>query len=859
MPERSLLIFPHPESVDRPAGRGFGSKVTPPTDEKGQAKRIEEQFARVQSAFVSDEPGEVDRVLVMETSSRIDGLQNAVRNIEGLEWLAEVDVDDIELHELYDEETRKKIQGGRFYILSSNKQATDRLLGLWHQYRAEKGLPHGFGKFKEVFTYLLTLRRWGLRDRLRDTGILDAWAQEYQAKRGFNSEITFEVELHFWKGKDKRSSSLQEVASMIESVGGNVGQSTCIDEIGFHALKASLPVTSISSIIDHDWEIGEPSSEIPPIFQSESVRYFRPIGQNIDSEGELQELLKDMEPVEAEGPPALALLDGAPFERHKLLQERIRYSDPDSFLDDYEPSLQKHGTAMASLICHGDLSRRTGEIKSLKRKIYARPIMKPNRNRSDNSEEIPAETFQEDITEKAVREMFEGDPPSAPTVRVINFSLGNSDQHYLHEMSPWARLLDWLSFKYNVLFIVSAGNYLGSIRLIEPGDMHQPSFWNNRQATLRGIDENQRTHRLLSPAESLNSLTVGALQGDSSGDLNPSIRASDPINDMGLPSPYSRIGPGYRGAIKPDIYVQGGRLLYDQDPNDDKLLQPIKDSLQPPGIQVASPSVRPEILSNTSYHAGTSHAAAITTHYAGHVFEMLEDLRREYANEPSSDFDAVLIKTLFVHGTSRGQNPTAYEHLKNSTNSRKFKRYVSRYLGFGNSQFERVLECTRTRVTAIGYGILEDKHRHHFVYPLPVKASIYDHLRLTVTLAWFSPINPFHLGLRRARLFFEMPGLKANEGYVRQECDWQQVRKGTVQHEIFELNKINLLGTELELFVECAADAGTLDDEIPYGIAVTLEVAEQEKIDLYEMVKERIRPRARVARDSDVSGESDFH
>ena len=659
MPERPLLIFPRPESVDRPTGRGFDPKTPPPTDEIGQAKRIEEQFSRIQSAFVSDDPGDVERVLVMETSSRSDGLQNAVRKIEGLEWLAEVDVDDVELHELYDEKTGKKVYGGRFYILSSNKQATDRLLGLWQTYRSEKSLPRGYGKFGSIFTYLLTLRRWGLGDRLRETGILELWAQEYQLKKGTNSEITFEIELHFWRSEDKRRSSLQEVTRKIKSAGGDVGQIICVDEIGFHALKASLPVNSVGSLLDHDWEVGEPPSEVPPIFHSESVRYIRPIGQNIDDEGEPQELPKDMEPVEAEDPPVLALLDGAPLLRHKLLDKRIRFYDPDNFLDDYEPSLQRHGTAMASLICHGDLSQEPGNIRSLRHKIYIRPVMKPNLNLAPYFEEIPAEIFQEDITERAVREMFEGESPSASEVRVINLSLGNTDQHYMHEMSPWARLLDWLSFKFKVLFIVSAGNYLGDIQLIDPEDTHQLSLWDSRRrkAIIRGIDRNQRNHRILSPAESLNSLTVGALQGDSTGDLSPAVRASDPIENMGLPSPYSRIGPGYRDSIKPDIYVQGGRLLYDQDPNDDRLLQPVKDSPQPPGIQVASPSARPEVLTNTSFRAGTSHAAAVATHYAGHVFEMLEDLRKEQPDDLLSDFDAVLIKTLLVHGSSRGAEP----------------------------------------------------------------------------------------------------------------------------------------------------------------------------------------------------------
>ena len=52
----------------------------------------------------------------------------------------------------------------------------------------------------------------------------------------------------------------------------------------------------------------------------------------------------------------------------------------------------------------------------------------------------------------------------------------------------------------------------------------------------------------------MNALTVGALQGDSSGDLPSLVSGSDPIEDMMLPAPYSRIGPGYRSSIKPDIF-----------------------------------------------------------------------------------------------------------------------------------------------------------------------------------------------------------------------------------------------------------------------------------------------------------------
>ena len=848
MPERPLLIFPNPESVPRSKGSGGGSPPPRPTNQMGQAERIEEQFSTIQAAFVSDQPGDVERVLVMETSDQIDGLRNAVTRIHGLEWLAEMDVDDIELHDLYDEQTGKQIKGGRFYILASNRQATDRLLGLWKRHQEGKKLKHGLGKFKKIFTYLLTLRRWDVRDRLRDTGILVAWRKEYEDKKNTISYIDFEIELHYRANIGRSNQMLREVSQKIESAGGEIKQTIRIDDIAFHALKATLPIAHIEQVVIHNWDTPESSDNFSPVFNSEAVRYFRPTGQHIDADGEVPErpLQKELTSVN-DKPPILALLDGVPMLGHTMLDGRIDFNDLDNCKDAYAPQQQKHGTAMASLMCHGDLGRPQAERTSLARRIYARPVMKPNQQ--SGREEISTETFQEDIIERAVREMFEGDNPATSHIRVINLSLGNIDQLYLNEMSPWARLLDWLSFEYKVLFIVSAGNYLDSIRRVNSNNNIDGAFssrliLDNKEPILLEIDKNQRNHRLLSPAESMNALTVGSLQGDVSGNLQGSADSFDPIEDDKLPAPYSRIGPGYRSAIKPDIFIKGGRLLYKQEPRNSNFISPVISN-ELPGVQVAYPGAMPEFLNNTSYGAGTSHAAAIVSHNAGHIFEVLEEIRADHDHILTSDFDAVLIKTLLVHSASRGENSNAYEHLQKPTNKRKFDRYISRYLGYGNINIERVLECTRTRATAIGCGLIQDQQRHHFIFPLPINSSIQNYARLTVTLAWFSPINPHHIGLRRAKLFFEGNELMSKHGHIRQETDWQQVRKGTVQHEIFELDKNNLPGNSLEIFVQCAADAGDLDNEIPYGLAVTLEVAEGEHIDLYQIVSESIRLQVR--------------
>jgi len=834
MPERPILILPKPSLKDKQPGRGGGGEAPHPTDKAGQAQRIGQQFAQVQAAFVSDEPGDIERVLVMETSDRIEGLQNAVNRINGLEWLAEMDVDDIELHNLYDEETGQKIKGGRFYILSSNKQATDRLLGLWERHKSGKNLAYGLGRFERLFAHLITLRRWSVRDKFRDTGILGIWKEEYQIKRETNSPIDFEIELHYSTNREKQNRNAEEIRQKVHDIDGTVGQTICMNDIAFHAMKVSMPAGSISQVVKHNWDSPELPDALPSVFGSEAVKYCRPIGQHIEAARELPNFVLDKTFASpTNNPPALALLDGVPLLRHAALDRRLIFYDPDNYTSSYEPSQQKHGTAMASLICHGDLNRSSDEHTPLNRPLYVRPIMKPDSSFMDE-EKIPAEVFQEDIVERAVRDMYEGESPEIRGIRVINLSLGNCDQHYLYEMSPWARLLDWLSFKYQVLFIVSAGNYGDHIELADTGGTQV------EKQVVAGIDKNQRNHRLLSPAESINALTVGSLHYDLSGELDGAIRGFNPVKNGNSPAPYSRIGPGYRGAIKPEIFASGGRLLYDRKPDNNQALVPVLGN-NPPGIRVACPGTAPERLANTSYQAGTSNAAAIASHNAGHIYEMLEELREEQGNEPSPDFDAVLIKALLVHSASQGESTNAYNHLKSSVNSRKFKKYLSRYLGYGNINVGRILECTRARATAIGCGRIDQKHRHLFNFPLPTGITIHDYLKLTVTLAWFSPINPLHIGIRRAKLRFTGESLKGEDGHKRQESDWQQVLKGTVQHEIFDLKKSNLQENQLTIFVECAADAGELDTEIPYGLAVTLEIAEQEELDLYQMVQSRIR------------------
>lgn len=80
------------------------------------------------------------------------------------------------------------------------------------------------------------------------------------------------------------------------------------------------------------------------------------------------------------------------------------------------------------------------------------------------TEGVPDDSMFIDVLHRAVKRMMEGDgqeSATAPNTKVINLSIGDPVRQLAGTMSPTARLLDFLSYKYKILFIISAGNHPG--------------------------------------------------------------------------------------------------------------------------------------------------------------------------------------------------------------------------------------------------------------------------------------------------------------------------------------------------------------------------------------------------------------
>jgi hypothetical protein len=843
-----LLLFTSPTFDERAKPRPRPPDFHRPSIDR-QNERLAPKLAALTTAFQERRialqqiaPGEnPELVLVFDIAGSIQEFTNAVAKIPGFEWLIEWDQDELVGDaDFYDEDDADKPIQRRLFLVASNQAALNQLITLWnkHQNDPNAKFEHGLGRFKKLFENLVDIRFWSMEDRLGHD-IRSYWIDQLE---GGSPTISFEIEAWYYTSASKNESARQQVLSRVASLGGHILSHTLIPDIGYHGLLVETPRAAVAAIL---------SGEVPELLLADQIMFFRPRAQSVaEPDGHIEHIPSGEVPLSTLGPPVAALLDGLPQQNHPLLEGRLDIDDPDNWTEGYEAKDRRHGTAMASLILHGDLDA-GGQVAN--RKLYVRPVLRPDPNdfNPQRRESTPKDLLLLDLMHRAIKRICEGEagqPPAAPTVRIINVSIGNPWRIFDREMSPWARLLDWLSFKYRVLFVVSAGNDTEVLTVSVPQanfDTLQPE--ERASHALNALIERNPQRRLLSPAESINSLTVGALHTDSST-FTPVSGRFDLFVREGV-SPLSRIGHGFRRAIKPDLLMPGGRTLHLQrlggDPSTTRL--GVVNAGVAPGQRAAIPTTiaRPGI--STGYSRGTSNATALASRAATQAYDVIDALRSQGGAIPP-EHDAVLLKALLVHGASWGELGKALITSQPGIPNDKRKDFITRCLGYGVANIDRALGCAAERATLVGTGELLMDEALVFGAPLPPSLSgqkIWR--RLTVTLAWLSSINPNHQSYRRAKLSITPPGTLLQVTRVNSASD-KATQRGTVQHECLEGNAAVAFidGARLECKVNCMAAAGKFDHPIPFALCMTLEVAPGVNVPIYNEIRERIAPLVQI-------------
>ncbi len=845
-PLQPFLFLPPYTVASKQKRTGGGTGVTKPTAAQQKA-RLDVKFQNIatglQTLQITTVGIEPEQVIVFETlGDSIENFAQAASKISGLEWVGELELDDVQpVHGFSISGKPTDSIGCRLYAVYTNQQAIQQILGLWNAWTkdASKRAKQGYGPYKNLFEHLLDVRRWGVKDRLEDSLAFENWKVFLES-----SESTHRFEIELWCRSDegKRNRSFQAVSEIVRGYSGQVIRQCARPEILYHGLLVELPKAALQKVASE-----VTSKSYTRLLLSEDVMFFRPHVQaatktfKLDDDSHEMPVLRSSS-VARKTEPVVALLDGLPLERHQAYEGSLLIDDPDDFQSRYiSPESQHHGTAMASLIVRGDLEK---DEEQLGRRIYHRPIMAPRLDAGGSIEEIPNDSLIVDVIYRAVHRLFEDQDSPAKKIKVINLSIGDRRYVYFRQLSPLARLLDWLAWKYQVLFIVSAGNQSQAISLpVETLDgMEQLTV---QRLTLQAMYEDRRNRRLFSPAEAINVLTVGAIHHDhvQSGWQD---QRTDLLPQFTSVSPISTICHGVLRSIKPDVLMTGGRQLYRANPIPrNPLVFSVADSVKAPGLKVAAPGTSPMSLSNTIYSRGTSNATALTTRAAARAYECLVDLQNDDGNGMPDAFVSSMLRTILVHSSSWPESVgVMLDQLfcNSAMHWIRKKSVLSSFLGFGHLDTTRVTACNDQRATALGWGTIKEGEGHVFEFPLPpCLASIKTKRRLTVTLSWFSPTNPRHRKYRKALLWFTLADNLL--GLATTDADDKASQRGTVKHQVFQSEQVKVFddGDTLKIQVNCDSDAGVLEEEVQYALAVTLEVAEGIMLPLYQEVKARTK------------------
>lgn len=790
-----------------------------------------------------------NRGLVFVTAAPIERVHRAIEQA-GLNFVVEA-AERFEPDNLffYDADTGRQLDG-RLYVTMPNEDAFRTLIGLYDRFAAQEQFERGLTPLRDLFELLVEIRPWSMRERVSDetaTAILD------RLNAAPDARMRLEIEIYPGATSDALSRVLAALGD-----DATILREADLPDIRYHGLLVEIPPATARAIAER--VAGGPSaSDDIFLIEPHSVVQAEPHVALADGAG--GPAVERPLPTRS---ARAAVLDGIPITEHPLLKERLEIVDPDNAASRVVVTDRRHGTAIASLIAHGELA--AGE-PSLDSRILVRPVLthvSPPALDGKRLEQFDADKLTVEVVHAALDQFFGENPdPLAADVFVVNVSLG--DRHRPAGAGPvsgWARLLDWWSVTAGVLFIVSTGNEATELPLHDFADYNEADGANAEElhrAATKALIDSRAVRPVLSPAEGINVFTIGAAHGEAGarGSLPAGVR--DPLTLPGSPSLIARGGPGIANAMKPDVLMPAGRTLGVVRAGSSG---PSLRWTPAPLLSGQSSAAAPETVTQpfpTGRSHGSSNAAALATRLSVRVIDNLTVADGAFAQGLDRRQSALLAKCLIGHAADWGEAGQFALQLLARTprNPQQERRAVADLFGYGLVDAERALASADQRITLVDVGVIrKDQGLVYEFEPPPSLSPSAERRIVTATVAWFTPVQATRRLYRQAELFVD--DLVHNgfalgvDPFSAQPTDTLACR-GTIWSQAFDGTRAIAHGEDdlIRLRVSCRETyPGALSAKIDihYAVALTIEVGADTALPIYDEVVAAIEAqnRARV-------------
>lgn len=846
--------------------KGSGRNIPPPKiPYQTQSKLLSKSFDTAAKSIgdwekgveISSDPRAVvpERALVFDLIGPVAEFRLAAQAL-GLEWLMSDSKDPDSPSEEEENDSAKPSSNANkpniLYVTMPSLAGLKRLIAMWNRFKKDEKPSRDEKAFWDIFGYLHDLRVWSIQDRVDPN--IRAYVAEL-LKQYPNRMVR--VELDFWYRSDsqRRNESIDTLRKMLIEVEGELLDLIEIEEIRYQGALISIPANIALEISNLKGSIGNLDDVMTIRPQSELAET-----DSLENSPDVNVTNNFTEVPSKEC--ITALLDGYPIEHHNALADRITINEVAVTSAEVKASARKHGTGMASLILHGDLLNPTP--KSISRPIAAFPVLTDLGKKGEGIAQNKLAIGIIYNTLKKIVEFSESDGPLR-NITVINHSICDTNAPFIRRPSPWAMLLDYFSYTHRLLFVVSAGNIFSKFK-VEDFKNHDEFISENpdvREASLLlSLEKSKGTRSILSPAEAINAITVGALHQDHVN--NTPANVMDPFPNVSMTNLASALGLGVNRSVKPDMVEHGGRFAphASNHPENHVEVHPI------PAVDMGQAAACPSHIGDldaTRRSAGTSNATALITRTCNFIADAVEEI---YANDGVNwlelDTRVPILKALLAHSCSWGQIGNVLEGSFPPIESKYHMRRrdtITRFLGYGKPAAERIMSGSEKRITLLGEDTIQSEEMHEFQIPLPTGMFNNRELRsITITLAWSAPTL---IGLVDYR-GVAMKVVNKNgtteiwDGVSRAlQPNGTTAARGTVIHVKLEgeTKKKLLDDNKVSFCVQAFATHETLKNlPIPYALAITMEIAQTIEANIYQEVKDAVKVPIRTRQRERVGG-----
>lgn len=704
---------------------------------------------------------------------------------------------------------------GLEFISQENKQlcvvfATEAGLAQFADHLTKLGLLGAHLTYKQLLEAIEGIEAWSAEDRM-------SWAVTHI---GLPQEKEFKLDVELWP---------VEVANHPNRIRLTTAFEHWLDEVGIKRLDK----INLDSLLMYRVTVNSNQAQL--LLNHRDVRLVDLIPATGIS---VQQLNRDINtlplnvPAPAPGASRICILDSGINTNHPLLRSAVAESE--SFVDEEEADLAGHGTAVAGVALYGDVEAcNASDFWQPQLWIYNGKVMKKCPHTGDAV--YNEHTLDASLTQAVEHFVDLG-------CRIFNLSLGNSNAPYdgMH-VRGLAYILDVLSRRHNILFVVSTGNFCGSENPAVPVNSWRDEYPEYLLAEQSAI---------IDPAPAMSALTVGSIARHNAtidAQRYPDINQLSPASEN-QPSPFTRHGPSVKGAFKPDLVATGGNLACPVNTRGGQW-KPVNRGL---GVL----TLNHEFVGNTIFKevCGTSLAAPYITHLAG---RLLNEYPKSSAN---------LIRAMLVN---RAELPnevvtTFSKKLRNDykENKNTYNRDVARDVaGYGVVNEGDLFRSSDHAVVLISEQTIEKDSCQFFELPLPA-----DFLRkskgtreLTVTLAYSPAVRTTRVeylatqisyrlvkgtSLDDVQRYFNQADKAATEtrnddAVSNRNISAQQRSRGTVQSSRWTFKKRNPDEKWFVVVIRQDREWNHPDvlAEEPYALVVTVADRENENAQLYTQIQ----------------------